>query len=80
MFDVNLTNNLSAKYYFRGWGFGSGVRSQGPTKILAKNDFLGSMKDAGIFLGHEKKEGFLWVAKKGLRYSFGCAKKVMFFG
>ena len=43
------------------------------SEILAKNDFLGSMKDAGIFLGCEKKpegiflgctkmtKGFFWV-------------------
>ena len=36
------------------------------SEILAKGDFFGSMKDAGIFWGHEKKktEGFFWVAKK----------------
>ena len=46
------------------------------SEILAKGDFLGFMKDAGIFLGREKKtEGFLWVAKKELRDFFGYAKK-----
>ena len=35
------------------------------SEILAKSDFLGSMKDAGIFLGRGKKnQGFLGVAKK----------------
>ena len=35
------------------------------SEILAKGDFFGSMKDAGIFLGcKKKKEGFLWVAEK----------------
>ena len=29
--------------------------------ILAKGDFFGSMKDAGIFLGHKKTQGFFWV-------------------
>ena len=30
--------------------------------ILAKSDFFGSMKDAGIFLGPEKRtEEFFWV-------------------
>ena len=45
------------------------------SEILAKSDFLGSMKDAGIFLGREKKnrgiflgcekstKGFFWVDK-----------------
>ena len=38
------------------------------------------MKDARIFLGHEKKtEEFVWVAKKGLRDFFGYAKKVVIF-
>ena len=47
------------------------------SEILAKSDFFGSMNDAGIFLGHDKKtEGFFWVAKKGLRDFFGvCLKK-----
>ena len=47
------------------------------SEILAKNDFLGLMKDAGIFLGRKKKkpEGFCRVAKKGLRDLFGYAKK-----
>ena len=39
------------------------------SEILAKSDFFGSTKDAGIFLGREKKpEGF-----------FVCAKKVVIF-
>ena len=34
-------------------------------KILTKSDFLGSMKDAGIFLGCEKRtKGFFGFAKK----------------
>ena len=35
-------------------------------EILAKSDFLGSTKDAGIFLGREKKnrEIFLGMLKK----------------
>ena len=47
------------------------------SEILANSDFLESMKDAGIFLGREKKkaEGFIWVAKKELRDCFGYAKK-----
>ena len=41
------------------------------SEILAKRDFLGSMKDAGIFWGREKNtEGFFWVAKNGLRDFF----------
>ena len=32
------------------------------SEILAKGDFFGSMKDAGIFLGREKRtKGFFWV-------------------
>ena len=38
------------------------------------------MKDAGVFLGHEKKaEEFFWVAKKELRDFFGYAKRVVIF-
>ena len=49
---------------------------------MAKSDILGSMKDAGIFWGHDKKEGFFWVAKKGLRDFFGggMLEKVVVFG
>ena len=43
---------------------------------MAKSAFFRSMKDTGIFLGHEKKaEGFLWVEKKVLRDFLGYAKK-----
>ena len=45
--------------------------------------FFGSMKDAGIFFGLQKKktERFFWVAKKGLRDFLGYAKKSSdFFG
>ena len=44
------------------------------SEILPKSDYFGSMKDAGIVLGHTKKkktEGFVWVVKKGLRYFWG---------
>ena len=51
-------------------------------KFWPKVIFFGSMKDAGIFWGREKKtEGFFWVAKKELRDFFGYAKKCSdFFG
>ena len=46
------------------------------SEILAKCDFFGSMKDAGIFFWVAKKaEGFFWVAKKELRDFFGYTKK-----
>ena len=35
------------------------------SKILAKSDFFGSMKDAGIFWGRKKKRDFLGLRKKG---------------
>ena len=42
------------------------------SEILAQSDFLGSMKDTGIFLGCEKKQrDFGGVAEKGLRVFFG---------
>ena len=47
------------------------LMTEGPSdffgfEILAKSDFLGSTKDAGIFLGREKKnrEMFLGMLKK----------------
>ena len=47
------------------------------SEILAKSDFFWSMKDAGIFMGREKKtEGFFWAAKKGLWDFGGYAKKM----
>ena len=45
------------------------------SKILAKSDFLGSMKDVGIFWGRKKKKRNSWVAKKGLRDFFGYVRK-----
>ena len=59
-------------------GGGGGSSDFFGSEILAQSDFLGSMKDAGIFLGRrkkKKKEGFFWVAKKGPRDFFGYAKK-----
>ena len=52
------------------------------SEILAKSDFFGSMKDAGIFLGREKKNrGIFLVCEKGLRDVLGYAKKSSdFFG
>ena len=48
--------------------------------ILAKGDFFGSMKNAGILLGHKKKTGgFFGVVKKELRDFFGYDKKVVIF-
>ena len=47
-------------------------------KFWPKNDFLGLMKDAGIFFWVAKKKkqrDFFRVAKKGLRDLFGYAKK-----
>ena len=43
------------------------------SEIFAQSDFFGSMEDAGIFLGSEKKKGF-GVVKKGLRDILGYAK------
>ena len=47
-----------------GGGGGRGSSDFFGSKILAKSDFLGSMKEAGIFIGPEKTEGIFWVAKK----------------
>ena len=46
-------------------GGGGGPSDVFESEILAKSDLLGSMKDAGIFLGREKK----------LRDFFGLRKK-----
>ena len=32
--------------------------------FFAKSDFFGSIKDAGIFLGREKEQGFFGLRKK----------------
>ena len=45
------------------------------SESLAKSDFFWSIKDTGIFLGREQKQGFLGVVKKALRDSVGYAKK-----
>ena len=51
------------------------------SEILAKGDFFGSMKDAGNFLGREKKNGGIFLGcKKELREFFGYVKKRDFFG
>ena len=48
--------------------------------ILVKSDFFGYMKYGGIFLGYEKKAGFIFgVAKNGLRDFLGYTKKVVIF-
>ena len=54
-----------------------GEGGEGPSdffgsEIVAKSNFFGSMKCAGIFLGREKKtEGFFGLPKKGLRDFWG---------
>ena len=45
-------------------GGGGGPSNFFGSEILAKSDLFGSMKGAGIFLGHEKKQGFGGVCKK----------------
>ena len=45
------------------------------SKILAKSDFFGSMKDAGIVLGREKKTGIFLGCEKGTKGFFGHAIK-----
>ena len=70
--------------YFNDGGTGVRVIFFG-SEILAKSDCLGSMKDAGIFLGRERKtEGFGGgggVARKGLRYFLAMLKNSSdFFG
>ena len=46
--------------YFNDGGEGGGGDFFG-SDILAKKDFFGSMKDAGIFLGGENNRGFVLV-------------------
>ena len=54
-----------------GEGGGGGPSDFLGSEILAKSDFFGSMKDAGIF----------WVAKKKPRDFLGCEKRTKgFFG
>ena len=40
---------------------GGGPKDFLGSEILAKRDFFGSMKDAGIFLGRENNTGIFWV-------------------
>ena len=42
--------------YFNDGG-GGGPKDFSGSDVLAKRDFFGSMKDAGIFLGHENNRG-----------------------
>ena len=39
---------------------GGGPKDFFGSDILAKRDFFGSMKDAGIFLGRENNRGIFW--------------------
>ena len=55
-------NDEGSEWFFGVWNF-------------CQKWFFGFMKDAGIFLGREKKQGFLWVVKKGLRDFWEYAKK-----
>ena len=50
------------------------------SEILAKGDFFGSMKDAGIFLGRKKNgEIFLGCEKRTKGFFGGMLKKVVIF-
>ena len=49
---------------------GGGVSNFFGSVILAKSDFFGSMKYAGIFLGHKKK-GIFWGCEKWTKGFFG---------
>ena len=50
-------------------GGGGGPSDIFGSVILAKSDFF----------GHEKKAGYFWFAKEGLRDFWGYAKKVVIF-
>ena len=46
------------------------------SEILAKSDFLGSMNDAGIFLGHKtKNRRIFWGCEKRTKGSFWVCQK-----
>ena len=49
------------------------------SEILAKTDFLGSMKEVGVFGSHKKQRDLFWIARKGQRDSLGYAKKIVIF-
>ena len=53
---------------------GGGLSDFFGSEILAKSDFLWSMKDAGIFLGHEKKKqrNFLGCKKRNKEFFWVC--------
>ena len=59
--------------------WGEGVGDIFGSEILAQSDFFGSMKDAGIFLGHKKNRGFLGLRKKDWGIFWGMLKKVVKF-
>ena len=76
MFDkFSNTNHVAPgaplTYFNDGEGGGGGPSEFFGSEILVKSDFFGSIKDAGIFLGREKTEGFFWVSKKVIRDFFG---------
>ena len=45
-----------------GEGGGGGPKDFFGSDVLAKRDFLGSMKDAGIFLGRENNTGIFFIS------------------
>ena len=60
-------------YFDNGGEEGVGPSDFFGSEILLKSDFFGSMKDAGIVLGHEKKK------TRGI--CLGCEKRTkVFFG
>ena len=52
-------------------GGGGGSNDFIESEILAKSDFLGSMKDVGIFLGRKKNKGIFWGCEKRTKGFFG---------
>ena len=62
-----ITQRSHSHILMTGGGGGVGLSDFLGSEILAQSDFLGFVKDAGIFLGREKKQrekktkGFFWV-------------------
>ena len=62
-------------YFNDGVGGGESTSDVFGSEILAKSDFFGSMKDAGIFLGCKKKQRNFFGLRKRDRDFFEYAKK-----
>ena len=64
MICISIFGSGAPLTYFNDGGGGGGPSDFCGSEILAKGDFFGSIKDAGIFLGREKKTGGIFLGCK----------------